>query len=123
MSSLAKTEVLIVDDEPALLLGYRIIFEQHGYSVTAVESSVDARAVLCAAPFDVLLCDLGLETPTAGLQLVEWARRQFPAMRCLLMTGYLDDDTARRAELAGAQTVSKPMQVTELLRLVSSDPK
>jgi DNA-binding NtrC family response regulator len=118
MGSNPKPALLLVDDEPALLLSYRIILEQSGYQVATADSSVAARALLAERPYDLLICDLGLEAPTAGMEVVEWARKQFPSMPLLLMTGYLDEDTANRAERVGAQTVTKPIEVPRLLQIL-----
>jgi len=47
-NSLENSNLLIVDDEPALLLGYRIILERHGYAVTVAGDSAVVRAFLIA---------------------------------------------------------------------------
>jgi len=114
----SPTRVLVVDDEPALLLSYSAILQKSGYIVTVAQSAAAARSALASACFDIMLCDLGLEMPMAGLEVVEWACREFPAMRSILMTGFLDDPVADRASAVGALALSKPIQVRALLELL-----
>jgi DNA-binding NtrC family response regulator len=118
MGTEIKPQLLLVDDEPALLMSYRLILEQHGYDVATANNSVCARAMLSERQYDLLLCDLGLEFPLAGMEVVEWARLQCPATRSLLMTGFLDEEMACRAKQAGAETITKPVEVPRLLQII-----
>ena len=56
-----KSQILVVDDEPNVLITYRLILQQRGYEVSAAVSSEEARQVLGEKPIDLLLCDLSLE--------------------------------------------------------------
>lgn len=115
MATEQNPRLLLVDDEPALLLSYRIILEQSGYQVDSASSSVEACKLLETNTYDLLLCDLGLEHSTAGLDVVHCAQGQAENLRCILMTGYLDDEIAERAERYHALTLAKPIEVPNLL--------
>ena len=109
--------ILVVDDEPAILLTYTAILQQNGYTVTGVDSVEEAKKALRANAFEVLLCDLTL-AGRSGLEVVEFAREQSPGIEALLLTGFADPETA--IEAAGKRVVLmyKPLEVAHLLRTI-----
>jgi DNA-binding NtrC family response regulator len=109
-----------VDDEPAILLSYRIILEQKGYEVFSAKDSTSATALLKERPFNLLLCDLGLERPLSGMDVVRWARENRPAMPCILLTGYPDDRISEETRGNGIHTLFKPVEVPLLLETIHS---
>ncbi len=42
----AKYHILVVDDEPYVLVTYRLILQQQGYEVSAAISAAEARQML-----------------------------------------------------------------------------
>jgi DNA-binding NtrC family response regulator len=56
-----KSRILVVDDEPNVLVTYRLILQQRGYDVSAALSSEEARTAIVNDESDLLLCDLSLE--------------------------------------------------------------
>jgi hypothetical protein len=49
-----KFHILVVDDEPNVLVTYRLILQQQGYDVSAALSSKEARAALAGDRADLL---------------------------------------------------------------------
>jgi signal transduction histidine kinase/ActR/RegA family two-component response regulator len=85
-----------------------------GHAVDSVGSVSAARARLLAAPYDVLLSDLGLPDGS-GWELIALARDRFPAMRRIVVTGW----EPRSAEAGGAHRVlRKPVAADDLLAAV-----
>lgn len=115
-----KAKILLVDDEPALLLSSRIILQQSGYEAATAADSVQARQLLQQNRFDLLLSDLGLERPDAGLKLLRWAHEQFPQMGCILLTGSADEDLKQDSTWNGIQVLFKPVQIPRLLEVIES---
>src|SRR5438309_8909053 len=99
-SGASKARVLVVDDEPSVLLTYRLLLEQRGYRVTAVVSASDAMAELRKNRFDLLLCDLALGEQCTGFDVIEFGRRHVPGISAALLTGYASVEAAERAESA-----------------------
>lgn len=114
----SKPQVLIVDDEPAIRLSYRLILQQHGYEVAVADGSDSARAQMQTREFDLLMCDMGLERPFSGMDVVQWAREHFPNMPCILVTGYPDDEISERARKVGVHMLYKPVEVPKLLETI-----
>ena len=54
-----KPSILIVEDEPPVLLTYRMILEQQGYNATPARTSVQATSLLAGQSVGEL-CRLGL---------------------------------------------------------------
>lgn len=115
-----KPHVLVVDDEPSVLLTYQMILEQQGYQVSAVGSSVEAMEVVeQAAHIDLLLCDLSLEQRHTGFEVIEAAHRRHPELPAVLLTGYASADIAAQAEGRGVRVLFKPIDIQEFLSTIS----
>jgi DNA-binding NtrC family response regulator len=115
----SKAHILVVDDEPNVLVTYRLILQQQGYEVTAALSSDEARKALAEENIDLLLCDLSLEKQENGFDVIEFGRQRNPAMPTLLLTGYATQEANDRAEELGIPMLFKPIDIKELLQTIS----
>jgi len=112
--------ILVVDDEPNVLVTYRLILQQRGYEVSAALSSEEARQMLAERPIDLLLCDLSLEKQENGFDVVKFARQKSPHMPVVLLTGYATQEANDRAEELGIPVLFKPIDINELLNTISA---
>jgi CheY-like chemotaxis protein len=119
----AKYRVLVVDDEPSVLLTYRLILEREGYDTTAAATAREAIDMLGKQDFHIILCDYSLEEKRTGFDVIEFARRKNPAAPCLLLTGYANSDTVTEAEKAGVGVLFKPIDIEEFLNTIPSKLK
>jgi DNA-binding NtrC family response regulator len=115
-----KSHILVVDDEPNVLVTYRLILQQRGYEVSAAVSSEEARTILAQDGIDLLLCDLSLEKQENGFDVVEFARQKDPRMPALLLTGYATPEANERAQDLGIPVLFKPIDINELLESIST---
>ncbi|MDP9268788.1 MAG: response regulator [Acidobacteriota bacterium] len=115
----AKWHVLVVDDEPSVLLTYRMILEQQGYRVTASISSKDAIAALERDAANLLICDLSLEQKHTGFEVIDFARQRHPEVPAILVTGYASRDVMDKAEQGGIAVLFKPIDINEFLSTIS----
>jgi len=111
--------MLVVDDDPNVLVTYRLILQQRGYEVSAAVSSEEARTILARDGIDLLLCDLSLEKQENGFDVVEFARQKDPRMPALLLTGYATPEANERAQDLGIPVLFKPIDINELLESIS----
>jgi DNA-binding NtrC family response regulator len=116
----AKKYVLVVDDEPSVLLTYRMILEQQGYQVTAAISSRDAIAGIEQQAMDLLICDLSLEQKHTGFEVIDFARRRDPQVPAILVTGYASKEVMDKAEQNAITVLFKPIDINEFLSTISS---
>ena len=114
-----KSHILVVDDEPNVLLTYRLILQQQGYEVSAALTSEEARQALKDKEIDLLLCDLSLEKQENGFDVIEFGRQRDPQMPAVLLTGYATVDANDRAQQQGIPVLFKPIDITELLETIS----
>jgi CheY-like chemotaxis protein len=119
MTTPARFSVLVVDDEPSVLVTYLLILQQQGYDVTAVATSAEALQALSRRSFRLLLCDLSLERQQDGFEVIAAARARCPATRCVLLTGFAGKDVGDRALQQGVTVLFKPIEIEEFLRIIA----
>lgn len=115
-----KSRILVVDDEPNVLITYRLILQQQGYDVSAALSSDEARGVLAGEDIDLLLCDLSLEKQENGFDVIDFAHQRNPSMPAVLLTGYATPEAVERSEQLGLPVLFKPIDIKELLETISA---
>jgi len=79
--------ILIVDDDPDFLLQLELILKSSGYQTIKAESRREAEEVLSKRPVDVLIADLMLEEDDGGFTLCYRAKKLFPDMPVIIITG------------------------------------
>jgi DNA-binding NtrC family response regulator len=114
-----KSHILVVDDEPNVLVTYRLILQQQGYEVSAALSSDEARAALSEEEIDLLLCDLSLEKQKSGFDVIDFARGRNPRLPSVLLTGYATAEANDHARELGIPVLFKPIDIQELLETIS----
>jgi len=115
-----KKQILVVDDEPNVLVTYRLILQQQGFDVSAAISSEEARRCIDSTDLDLLLCDLSLEKQESGFDVIEYARQRFPQLPAVLLTGYATQDANDWAEERGIPILFKPIDITQLLETINN---
>src|SRR5215470_3082882 len=89
MFELAK--VLLVDDDPASRLTLKTVLEASGYAVDSAASAAEALSKLDEGEYDLVLSDLQMESPEAGLKVLAHARNQDYKPATALVTTYQQD--------------------------------
>jgi DNA-binding response OmpR family regulator len=111
--------MLVVDDEPAILLTTTAILRREGYQVTAVSAVSQALSEIAASKFDVLISDLNIGHPSDGFTVVSAMRRTQPDCITLIVTGFPGFETALKALQAQVDDyLIKPVPALTLLALV-----
>jgi two-component system KDP operon response regulator KdpE len=106
--------VLVVDDEPQIVRGLKIILRNAGYAVEAAETKSEALAAVAARPPDALVLDLVLPDG-GGIEVCREIRR-FSRLPILVLSAVGDEREKVRALDAGADDyVTKPFGTDELL--------
>jgi len=106
--------ILVVDDEPGVLLTIRAILAQEGYTVDSAPSGTDAIAKLRQQTYDLVLTDLRLGD-IDGLEVLAELRRLTTRTVAIVLTGYASLESAIQAMREGAYDyLVKPTDVEEL---------
>src|SRR5436189_5139577 len=117
----SNARILVVDDEPSVLLTYRLLLQQKGYTVTAVLTAHDAMAELeKPGGYDLLLCDLSLEEQRNGFDVIAFARERTPALPAALLTGYATVESAERAEADKISVLFKPIDIEQFFSTIAT---
>lgn len=66
--------VLLADDDPAARLTLQTVLEAGGYHVDAAASAAEAVSLLDQSEYELVLTDLAMESPEAGLKVLAHAR-------------------------------------------------
>jgi len=108
--------ILVVEDNETIRHSVAARLRQLGCHVSEAASGDEALAVLAAHPsWDLLLSDIDLPTMD-GYDLCCAARKQFPKLRVILMTGYADSERLDVSELDGpTEALIKPFDMGDLL--------
>jgi len=110
--------VLVVEDDPSIMLGLRINLESEGYVVLSAEDGERALSVVRAEPPDLVILDVMLPKMN-GFQVLQTVRREGFAMPIIVLsarTGEMDKVTG--LELGAEDYVAKPFSLAELLARV-----
>lgn len=117
-SALRKTLILIVDDRFADRETLKAILEERGYSVVTASSGAETLARVKEKRFDIIFLDVKLPD-IDGAQLFEQVKAIDPEVAVIMMTGYSEEESVKRAISQGAYTcIYKPFNIDKILALV-----
>lgn len=116
----AGQRILLVEDDEAVRALLQNTLEDLGYQVHLAEDGTRALALLeRLGPLDLLLSDVGLPG-LDGRQLADVARRLWPGLPVILMTGYAEQARVREAFLGpGMRMLNKPFALERLAEAVA----
>src|SRR3977135_958482 len=83
--------VLLVDDDPTSRLTLQTLLEAGGYNVDSAASAAEAVGKLDDGEYELVLSDLQMEPPEAGLRVIAHARIMEYKPATALITTYKND--------------------------------
>jgi DNA-binding NtrC family response regulator len=111
--------ILIVDDDPETCRFIGEVIAAPGREVELVDVPDHAMDMARQGRFDLVVCDINLNNPTTGLDVLRAFRTANPRGQVLLISGFGTLETAVEAVRAGAfDYISKPFDVGDLKKLV-----
>ena len=119
------TIIIVEDNQTVGRLLSRLLRKEAGVQQAVVVDSAEAALAELArrqgdeTPFPTLaLVDVSLPA-MSGIELVAALQEQYPALRCLMISGHSDDSYVRRSLAAGAigyLTKDNPLELVERVR-------
>lgn len=107
-------EVLVVDDNPEVLVVVSLAMEVFGYRVTPALNGLKALEILRTKHFDLMVTDLKMGGMD-GIALLKKSKELYPLTKVILMTGYYDPEVFMEAIRNKADDyVLKPFSLDEL---------
>jgi len=117
-SPLPRGEVLLVEDDPAILELVRRLLAAKGYSVHCTDSGPGALQLLEARRFDTVVSDINLPGLT-GLELLRRTRDIDPNLPVILVTaGPTVESVIEAVEHGAVRYLQKPIDIQALLEAV-----
>ena len=117
----ASSQVLVVDDDPAVRLLLRRMLEARGYQVVEAGDGSEALRSLRSRPADCIITDICMPG-MGGCDLIAALRREAPRIPVIAITGAVDTSSDSFQNLARAFGVkgvlAKPFTARQLLETV-----
>ncbi len=111
--------ILIVDDEKAILTGFKAILEMTGYRVCTAKDGAEAIDLACERFFNLALIDIKLPD-MEGTELLREFKNINSQMKKVVITGYASLENAIESLNLGADGyLVKPVMPGKLLEIVS----
>ena len=117
MSGSPDARVLVVDDEPAILLTVELNLVHNGYETDTAVTGEDALRLFGAHDPDLVILDLGLPD-VDGLEVIRRIRLESKAPIIVLTVRDAEQDKVAALDLGADDYVTKPFGVEELLARV-----
>ncbi len=109
------TKILIVDDEPRILLLLQGLLKAKGYSVETARDGASALEIIKQGGVDITITDLRM-APMDGMELFREIKAIHPEMPVILLTAYATVETAIEAMKSGIfDYMTKPFKVDEMV--------
>ncbi|GAB4366009.1 MAG: sigma-54 dependent transcriptional regulator [Calditrichia bacterium] len=118
---MSNIEILVVDDEPEMLVSYQKILKRAGYQVVAVESGEAALDVLDKDnEFSLVISDLKMPQMD-GMNLLAIIKEKHPHLPVIMVTGFGTLELGVEAVKSGAfDFIEKPFTSRKLLNSIES---
>ena len=112
--------VLLVDDDPTSRLTLQTVLEAGGYRVDAAASAAEAVGKLEDHEYQLVLSDLQMESPRAGLQVLAHARMMDYKPATAIVTTYQNAKPQNAKPKTQSRMLIKPEDVPGLLSKVAN---
>ena len=121
LAASGRAEVLLVEDEVAVMMVVRRILETAGYAVTAASSADEALEVFKGFNhFDLMVTDVVMPGRLQGPELAKEIRKHRPTFPCIFMSGYSDEGPVHGDRFLSSDIrLTKPVGRNDLLQAVA----
>jgi len=116
---LRVARVLLVDSDLTSRLTLQTVLEAGGYRVDAAASAAEAVGKLERSEYELVLSDLAMESPQAGLKVLAHARMMEYRPATALVTSYRNSKGRTAAAKPGKMVLIEPEDLPELLGKVA----
>jgi len=117
-TDLELARVLLVDDDPTSRLTLQTVLQAGGYHVDAAASAAEAVGKMEEQEYELVLSDLQMESPEAGLKVLAHARMMDYKPATALVTTYQQEQHFK--PLQQSRMLIKPEGIPGLLAKVAN---
>lgn len=115
--------LLIVDDEPAILLAFQKLLTGPMVTVDTAETPQKAQELLEERSYTTIIADLRFSgfASEEGLELLRYAKTLYPKIHTILMTAYGNKEIREKAQGLGVDYyLEKPISIGVLRKALHS---
>lgn len=116
-TELELARVLLVDDDPTSRLTLQTVLQAGGYHVDSAASAAEAVGKLDAQEYELVLSDLQMESPEAGLKVLSHAKMMDYKPATALITTYQNQNFK---PISKSRMLIKPEDIPGLLAKVAN---
>jgi putative two-component system response regulator len=115
-----KGSILVVDDNPMVLKGVKLLLEEHGYSLILCSNANDVINISRELFFDVVLTDMKMPA-VSGLTILQEIKNLYPEKPVIMMTAYAELETVVEAMHKGAfDFITKPFSPEYFIHTINN---
>jgi DNA-binding response OmpR family regulator len=114
-----KRQILLVDDELAILLTLKAVLEISGFDVDTAASAREAKFKIKNGSYHMVITDMRMESESAGLEVVRAAKKASYRPAVAMLTAFPLADAEWQDEGADEMLV-KPMHTEHLLQQIEA---
>jgi len=121
----SNARILFMDDDDGIRAVVQRILSSSGYDTYCTRDGREAieayrKAREFGAPFDLVLVDLDVRGGMGGKECIARLKAEFPSLKALLTTGYIDDELMETYRVHGfLGVIPKPFQLDRLVQSLS----
>jgi DNA-binding response OmpR family regulator len=113
--------LLLIEDEPSVMMFIRAALEKNGYSCKTANSAVEGIEVLRGGSFIGVISDMRMPGGASGADVHAWLMANRPELKdkILFITGdVVNDETLKALNDTGVPYIEKPFRMQELMAVV-----
>ncbi|MBK9293073.1 MAG: sigma-54-dependent Fis family transcriptional regulator [Oligoflexia bacterium] len=115
-----KANILVVDDETSIRQSLSAILEDEGFEVFTASNGHQAIDMMAKENFDCVLLDIWMPQYD-GLEVLKDAKKRFPLLNFIIMSGHGNIETAVKATKLGAfDFIEKPLSVDKVMIVINN---
>ena len=114
---MALARVLLVDDDPTSRLTLQTVLQASGYEVDSAASAAEAVGKMDEDQYELILSDLQMESPEAGLKVLAHARLMDYQPAAALITS--SRSSSKHESFTNSKVLIAPEDVPELLTKIA----
>ncbi|MEK7713423.1 MAG: response regulator, partial [Deltaproteobacteria bacterium] len=117
---MAKSKILIVDDEVSMREFLEIMLSKEGYKVSSSGSGKEALKMLNDTIYDLIVSDVQMPGMN-GIELLRNVKEVCPDTTVIMITAYASTESGVEAMKAGAYDyITKPFKVDEIKLIIKN---
>lgn len=115
-----RAKILVVDDEVSIRKSLSAILEDEGFDVFVASDGAQALSIMAAENLDAVLLDIWMPGQD-GLEVLSEAKKRFPTLQFIIMSGHGTIETAVKATKLGAfDFIEKPLSLDKVMIVINN---